>query len=115
VLRLILDGEVTMCLDARISAEYREVLSRPEWPFARQDALEVLEFLVDNALEVMPKRLTIQLPDPDDLMLVEAAVAAPADFIVTGNQRHFPKAKTMGVPVVSPSEFLQLWGEARSY
>jgi uncharacterized protein len=29
--------------------------------------------------------------DPDDNMFIECAAAARADYLITGNQRHFPK------------------------
>jgi len=44
---------------------------------------------------------------------IEVAVEARADCIVTGNKRHFPKAATKNIPVLSPSEFMQLIGEIK--
>jgi predicted nucleic acid-binding protein len=43
--------------------------------------------------------------DPDDDKFLECAGAARADYLVTGNQRHFPKfwKKTK---VITPREFI---------
>ena len=51
------------------------------------------------------------LPDPNDDMVVEVAVASQADAIVTHNLRDFAAAAQLGVPVLAPGPFLnQLLG-----
>jgi uncharacterized protein len=45
-------------------------------------------------------------PDPDDNCVLECAEAAGADFLITGNTKHFPKSyKTTSV--VNPRQFLE--------
>lgn len=51
------------------------------------------------------------LDDPDDDMILELAVAAQADFIVTHNVRDFRRAEPFGVGILTPREFLQKLGE----
>jgi len=41
-------------------------------------------------------------------MFIEVAVASEADFLVTGNLKHFPETARAGVRVVSPREFLDV-------
>lgn len=49
--------------------------------------------------------VAVTLPDPDDLPLLEVAVAGHADALVTGNTRHFvPVEESHGVNVVTPTE-----------
>ena len=106
VLGLLLEGEIGLCVDARIVYEYREVLSRPEWKFSSDDALIVLDALLADALVVTPSPLNLTLPDQDDVMFVETAIAAGADAIVTGNKKHFPQ-KVIKIPILSPAELIQ--------
>ena len=47
------------------------------------------------------------LPDPRDEMVLELAVAAGCDAIVTHNRRHFRPAHQFGVRVLGPAQFLQ--------
>jgi predicted nucleic acid-binding protein len=56
-----------------------------------------------SLLPPQPKRRN--LPDDDDDRLLECAEAAEADFLVTGNQKHFPKLFSE-TGVVSPRDFL---------
>jgi len=48
------------------------------------------------------------MPDPDDEMILECALAAEADYIVSGDKRHLlPLRQFRGIPIVSPSDFLR--------
>ncbi|MFZ0807704.1 MAG: hypothetical protein WAN03_16035 [Candidatus Sulfotelmatobacter sp.] len=38
-----------------------------------------------------PQRVLAVASDPDDNRFLESAELAKADFLVTGNERHFPK------------------------
>lgn len=50
------------------------------------------------------------LKDPKDDMVLEVAVTAKCDFIVTYNKNDFQNCKTFGLRVVTPKEFLILMG-----
>jgi uncharacterized protein len=56
---------------------------------------------------VAPPRHLGVASDPDDNMFLECADIAKADYLVTGNQKHFPifwkKTK-----VITPREFISL-------
>ena len=56
---------------------------------------------------VSPRRTLSVTVDPDDNKVVECALEAKADFIVTGNIRHFP-SKLQDIRVVAPKPFLFL-------
>jgi putative PIN family toxin of toxin-antitoxin system len=80
--------------------EYEEVLKRAEhllsWAV-------VEEFLAELAALIEP------LPDPDDEMVLEAAINGHAEAIVTHNRRDFAAASIrFGIAVLSPGEFLTL-------
>ena len=53
------------------------------------------------------------LRDPRDDMLLELAVEAECEFIVTHNLRHFAGSERFGVRVATPREFLRVIGEIR--
>ena len=54
----------------------------------------------------------IDLPDPDDVRYVDAAIAGGADAIITGNLRHFPERRHGQVQVLSVREFAVISGLA---
>ncbi len=47
------------------------------------------------------------LPDPNDDMVVEVAVASGAEAIVTHNARDFSPAERFGLKILAPGAFLQ--------
>lgn len=51
------------------------------------------------------------LKDPKDDLVLELAVSARCDFIVTHNQRDFKGAEQFGIGIITPKEFLQKIGE----
>jgi uncharacterized protein len=74
-----------------ILAEYRTVLSRPALRIRRGLRLQLLQLLKNRAHVVSPSRSLQITTDPADNIFLECADSARADYLVTGNQRHFPK------------------------
>jgi len=46
--------------------------------------------------------------DPDDDLVMEAAIASHSDFVVTFNKRDFPESGRFGIECITPREFLIL-------
>ena len=106
ITQMIPRGDFTLCFDARILAEYREVLARPRFSFDEGDVDTLLNFIEVTGHLTSTVPLAQQLPDPDDDMFLEVAIGAQAACIVTGNHRHFPASQTQGMLVLSPREFV---------
>ena len=107
IVGLVAAGALPLLLDERILGEYREVLARRGFGFD-PDMVESLLLQVEATGEfVVARPLPERLPDPDDESFLEVALAAHADFLVTGNLRHFPGRLRQGVAVVSPREFIE--------
>ena len=49
--------------------------------------------------------------DPDDDLILEAAIASHSDFIITFNKRDFPDSVRFGIRCRTPKEFLILLKE----
>ena len=106
IVGLVARGTLHLCHDGRILAEYREVLERPAFAFRSRDVGTLLSRIAANGVPLAPSPLADRLPDAGDQPFLEAAVAANAAFLVTGNLKHFPPGSRNGVRVVSPREFL---------
>ncbi len=109
VVALALAGAVRVCHDECVLAEYAEVLARPRFKFDPERVREVLAKLELDGLAVKPSDQRLDLPDPDDEPFLAAAIAASAEYLVTGNLSDFPAAKRRGCRVVSPAEFMKMW------
>jgi putative PIN family toxin of toxin-antitoxin system len=105
VLLLAITKPARLYVTEAIITEYREVLARPRMNIRKGPRQQLLQLLKSHTYSVKPARLLQLTPDPDDNKFLECAVAARADYLVTGNQRHFPKfwKKTK---VITPREFI---------
>ena len=74
-----------------ILSEYQNVLSRPELQIRKGVRQQLLQLIRNHAGLVRPLRPLHIAKDPDDNKFLECAEAARADYLVTGNQRHFPE------------------------
>ncbi len=90
-----------------ILEEYSEVLSRPELQIRRGLRQQFLQLIKSHRYIVAPTRHLEITPDPDDNMFLECADAARADYLVTGNQKHFPRF-WKNTKIITPREFIGL-------
>ncbi len=107
VLERVLDRSAELAISPEVLEEYRSVLSRSEFGFAPGRADELIEDIVRVALDVVPSQAIKVCSDPEDDMFIECAFAAGANFVVTGNRRHFP-ATFADIRIVSPAAYLRL-------
>ncbi|HEX8522905.1 MAG TPA: putative toxin-antitoxin system toxin component, PIN family [Tepidisphaeraceae bacterium] len=108
VLQRVLRGELDLCYDGRILGEYRHVMLREKFGFDPQDVEKLLQAVEQLGIPVNCEPLEDTLPDPDDNKFLEAAIAAGADYLITGNVRHYPEPLRVGVVVQTPRSFLDL-------
>ncbi len=106
-LKLIMDyGRIFY--DSRIMTEYSLVLHRDEFGFNEQDVCGLLDFIRINGTN-LPNPVPLPLSkfkDRHDAPFMETAVSAQADFLITGNKKHFPKSLAGSVKIISPGDFL---------
>jgi putative PIN family toxin of toxin-antitoxin system len=107
VLRMVSAGLLILCYDARILAEYAEVLIRPKFPFERHLIEDLLAQVRAAGIVVAAAPLRLRLPDPDDEMFLQTALTGGAKCLITGNLKHYPQARRQGVMVISPAQFLR--------
>ena len=90
-LDLVLAGKLQLAASEAILAEYAGVLARPKFAIARKRLTRSMRLIRDSAQIVNPSRRLTIAHDPADNQFLECAEAARADYLVTGNKRHFPK------------------------
>ncbi len=96
--------------------EYEEVLSRQrlELGLSQQDVADLID-----AICLLAEHQKIHflwrpyLRDEKDELVLELAVAAGCDYIVTYNKRDFDGAEKFGMKVINPREFLIVIGELK--
>ena len=103
VLDAVLDGRLKLVYDARILAEYRDVLHRPRLKLAPDKITAFLNGL-QGQTKVTPSPLAVAGPDADDIVFVEAALATTDKTVVTGNLADYPPEILHGARVLTPAQ-----------
>lgn len=115
ILRMAFSGELTLCLDARILVEYKDVLHRPKFKFNRDHISVLLDFIKQYGQFTSSAPLQIRLPDLDDEPFLEVAIAGRVVSLVTGNRIHYPPSPFKGITIFPPSQFVEFYRNRNKY
>jgi putative PIN family toxin of toxin-antitoxin system len=113
LIRLALNGSFQVASSIAVFLEYQDVLQREEQRRVhRRTEEQVNVFLSTLASKLIGIDIHFswrpQLRDPDDEMVLDAAIAGEVKAIVTHNVKDFlPAANSFGIRVVTPSQFLE--------
>ncbi len=108
LVRLGVERHVTLCVTEVLREEYREVSERPKFATRRACFAELFESIAGSAELVDAGPAVDEASDPDDNRLLECALAAQADWLITGNLRDFPTAwpePWRGIRIVNARQF----------
>ena len=96
-----LDGSIQLCVSGAMYAEYEEVIRRPRLKRSEETVAATLQVIRERGFWVRPSDRARACLDPDDDIFLECAQAACADYLVTGNIKHFPTS-WKGTRIVTP-------------
>ena len=111
ILRAIRSGDIRIAVSVALILEYEAVVLRPGLipNFTPQELGKIVDglcLLADHQQVFFAWRPF--LPDPDDDLVLELAVAASAAFIITHNVSDFRGSDSIGVRAITPSSILDL-------
>lgn len=107
ILMLALSGLVQLCVSGSIYSEYEEVISRPRFQRDPTVIADTLQAIREKGFWVKPAEAVMACMDADDDVFLECAQAARADYLVTGNLKHFP-ALWKGTQIVTARRMLEI-------
>ncbi len=107
ILELALAEKLKLCVSEALLEEYEGVLRRPRFALSSQKVAQSLKAIRKVAFLVRPQKRLQVTRDPDDSKVLECALEAGANYVVTGNVRHFP-ARFKGIAVIPPRHFLAI-------
>jgi uncharacterized protein len=106
-------GAFALCSSAWIIEETERALLRPRnrnrYHYRREDVRQFLDGLSTSAQVFRdPPRVPVVTRDPSDDQVIACAVAAGADYLVTGDGDMLVLAEHQGIRIITPREFLDL-------
>ena len=114
VLELALRGRFECYLSRFILEEVAGVLTR-KFDWDEERTAQVLQAIENGATVIDPLRLPELIGDGHaDNRILECAVAANADYLITGDRRHLlPIGEHQGTRIINAPRFLSALGQAR--
>ncbi|MFH1350263.1 MAG: putative toxin-antitoxin system toxin component, PIN family [Pseudomonadota bacterium] len=108
ILDLVISGSIDCTLSMEILDELKDVLKRPKFGFSSDACLQIVEELHGICEIVSPSvRIDVIRPDPDDNRVLECALEAQADFIISGDPHLLDLGKFNKVTILNPSDYLK--------
>ena len=105
ILSLILNGIIKVLYDNRIIFEYIDVLSRKEFGFPGDIITDMIDFLKRDGEFINAECQKVKNLDESDKKFYEVYKFGEAQYLITGNKKHFPKEDT----IILPIDFMQVY------
>ena len=108
VLNLAFNRKFAWYVSEAILTEYETVLAYPRLKLDSAEVKRMMAATRNEARMVSPGIVLTEAIDETDNRFLECAQVSKANYLVTGNLRHFPKVWKY-TKIVPPKEFLRLW------
>lgn len=91
-----------------ILLEYKEVILRDKFKNVKNYLLSLIKVICEISELKTTEKHGFTLPDINDLIYLDTALSANADYLITGNIKDFPDNPYKNVRIITPSQFLDL-------
>ena len=106
ILEQVALGKIENAISLEILTEAKDVLARPKFGLSSEQVACIIEIFTETfVLVASTERVVVVKDDPDDNRILEAALAARASIIVSGDKHLLPLGQWNNFEILSP-EFL---------
>ena len=108
VLERVIRGEIRLCMSEAILEELKGVLRRSKFSYSIEAIQVILTELTSLSDFVNPSKTIRVVPeDPDDNRILECAVEAEANYIITGDLHLLRLSRYQDIEVLNAGAFLE--------
>jgi putative PIN family toxin of toxin-antitoxin system len=113
ILEKAIRGEIRLCISEPILDELKGVLQRPKFDYSPEMIQVILKELAGVSDFVnASKTMDVVLEDPEDNRILECAVEAEANYIVTGDSHLLKLSRYQNIEIVNAVAFLETLSSA---
>jgi putative PIN family toxin of toxin-antitoxin system len=106
IIEAVLAGELVLVTSSPSLAELRRVLAYPKLATAIPGGARLADLVEMSSVVVEPLSVFTVVEDESDNRVLEAAVAAGADYIVSGDGHLLTLGTFQGIPILTPAAFV---------
>lgn len=108
---ILMESRIEICISDDVITEYFDVLNRVK--FFKYPDYEVRSKILLSSIKRIgfmhfPTIKVDIIKDESDNRFLELAETCSADYLITGNTKHFPMEKFKSTKIISPKEFYQI-------
>jgi len=108
ILEKAIRGEIRLCLSEPMLEELKGVLQRSKFDYSPEMIQIILTELMSISDFVNPSEtINIVAEDPEDNRILECAVAANADYVITGDSHLLKLNKYLNIDILNVAVFLE--------
>jgi len=109
IFKLIIERKVLLATSDYILGELETVLQRSKFSFPKETVRTILNEIISLSDIVYPKnKISIITRDPDDNNILECAITAKANVIISGDNDLLDLKVFKTIPILTPRDFLEL-------
>ncbi len=107
IIRLVREGFIELAISPEILSEFERIL-KEKFGAPKGEIKEITESIKGIAAIVKPAgRVELIKQDPTDNKILECAIKAKADYVISGDTKHLQPIKEFeGISILSPAKFL---------
>ena len=107
ILALVLGGRIKILYDNRIIFEYIDVLSRKNFGFNEEIINDMIDYFKNDGEFINSEYSNVMFIDEADKKFYEVFKSGEAEYLITGNIKHFPKENG----IIIPKEFIEKYNK----
>jgi putative PIN family toxin of toxin-antitoxin system len=109
ILQAAIAGTITLSISDALIQELQGVLQRPQFSLSIHFVQNTVAELTAVADWVMPqKHHSVIETDPSDNLVIDCAIAAEADYLVTGDNHLLRLGRYGNVQIITPQNFVSM-------
>lgn len=108
IIRLVSEGRIDGFTSSALVAEIEGVLLRPKFGLTTHQVGAIMDLVRETFVSVSPaESVAVVKHDPEDDAVLEAALAASAEMVVSGDGHLLDLGEFRGIRIVSPACFIE--------
>ena len=114
VLEMALSGSIPLAISESLIIELQGVLQRPKFKLSAQLVQTIISEYASIANWIEPsEHFKVVVDDPSDNYFIDCAVAAKADYLITGDRHLLNLGKFKMIKIVSADTFIDIRSSER--
>jgi putative PIN family toxin of toxin-antitoxin system len=109
IIDLVIEGKIKLCISSDILIEIKEVLERDKFGFSSDITQQIILEIESLSEFITPtKKHSAVKRDAGDNIIIDCAVEADADYIITGDDDLLSLKKYKRIKIINAGDFIKL-------